>query len=247
MTPNKDSLGDRMKEQYENRTRYMLPRRTYTVIRVDGKAFHTYTRRMKRPYDMDFMDAMDNVGIFLMNELQGAQFAYLQSDECSVLLTDFSKPETCAAFDGNLQKLCSVSASLATMAFNKMATLYPEWTTSALFDSRVFVIPDPVEVENYFIWRQKDAERNSVQMLAQHYASQKQLHGKGIPEQHDIIHANGDNWNNHPIGFKRGRAVVYEDMVTKVVEPPIFTQAREWIVSKVPRQWQDGHVERVNE
>lgn len=243
----KDSLGDRMKEQYENRTRYMLPRRTYTIIRVDGKAFHNYTRNMERPYDTKFMKCMDEAAVCLCEELQGSQFSYVQSDEISVLLTDFAKPETSAAFDGNLQKLCSVAASMVTCGFNAAAGLY-EFSPTAVFDARVFTIPDPVEVENYFIWRQKDAERNSVQMLAQHYASHKQLFGKSIPEQQDIIHAAGDNWNNHPAGFKRGRVVIYAENVVegcrpgwKIEEPPIFTQDRAWLSSKVPRQWaEDG-------
>lgn len=251
-----DSLGDRMKDQYENRTRYMLPRRTYTIIRVDGKAFHTYARKMKRPYDTDFMDCMDAAAIALCDEFQGARLAFVQSDEISVLLADFDKPETCAAFDGNLQKLCSVSAATASVAFNAMAVNqrsaivrdYPlTINISAAFDSRVFTIPDPVEIENYFIWRQKDAERNSVQMLAQHYASAKQLHGQGKADQHEIIHAHGDNWNDHPARFKRGRCIVYEiykfnegtaDEAIRsrwvVVDAPIFVQDRDFLKSRIP-------------
>lgn len=228
-----DTLGDRMKHQYEDRYRFFLPRRTYTIIRVDGKAFHTLTAVCKRPYDTDFMAVMDKTAVSLMNELQGSKLGFVQSDEISILLTDFDKIETCAAFDGNLQKLCSVSASVATASFNWNSTCdgSAKWGWG-LFDSRVFIIPDPVEVENYFIWRQKDAERNSVMMLAQHYASHKQLHGKSRPEQLDIIHNAGDNWNQHPAGFKRGRVVTHSDGVAGA---PIFTEERSWLTERIPR------------
>jgi tRNA(His) 5'-end guanylyltransferase len=179
----------RMKGQYEDRYRFMLVRRTYTIIRVDGRAFHTWTRGMERPYSIPLMVAMDNVALALCAEVSGAQLAYVQSDEISILLTDFAKIDTHAWFDNNLQKLCSISASIATAAFNK------QWTDKkqAHFDSRVFQIPDPVEVENYFVARQKDATRNSVSMLAQHYCSAKELHGVSVEKMHDKIHEHGDN------------------------------------------------------
>ena len=128
------------------------------------------------------------------------ELAFVQSDEVSVLLTDFRKIETEAWFDGNLQKIGSVCALTATAAFNQKAVeLGMPKKPNAIFDARVFVIPDPVEVVNYFIWRQKDAERNSVSMLAQGYASPKQLHGKDRTAQHDIIHESGDNWKRSPV------------------------------------------------
>lgn len=233
----KDSLGSRMKEQYENRFRFMVPRRTYTIIRVDGKAFHTLTAKCKRPYDTDFMAVMDKTTVSLMNELQGSKLGFVQSDEISILLTDFDKPETCAAFDGNLQKLCSVSAAIATASFNRNSTCDgpPNWGWG-LFDSRVFIIPDPVEVENYFIWRQKDSERNSVVMLAQHYASHRELLGKSRTEQMDIIYNAGDNWNHHPAGFKRGRVVVNGHLL----DAPIFTDDRPVLSAWIPRQWAES-------
>ena len=190
-----DLLGDRMKRQYEDRTRMSLPRRTYTIIRLDGKAFHSVTRNMRKPYDDIMMAVMDNTGQALCEEIQGAEFAYVQSDEISLLLTDFAKQDTCAWFDGNVQKIVSVSASLATAAFNREMDNYGvDITPAALFDSRCFTIPDPVEVENYFIWRQKDWERNSVQMLAQTMFSQKQLDGVKREEQYQMCLAKGSDW-----------------------------------------------------
>ncbi len=147
----KDSLGDRIKADYENRTRFFLPRRTYTLLRVDGKSFHTYTRDCERPYDQALMDDMDTAALALCVSIEGAQFAFVQSDEISVLLTDFGSPQTQAWFDGSVQKLASVSASLATAHFNAArARRSPAaWDNPACFDSRAFTIPDSVEVENY--------------------------------------------------------------------------------------------------
>lgn len=228
-----DTLGARMKRQYEDITRIFLPRRTYTIVRVDGKAFHSYTRNLERPYDKGFMAVMDWTANALCREMQGSEFAYVQSDEISVLLTDFAKPDTSAWFDGNLQKIVSVAAAVATGEFNAKQ---PWGKDGALFDARAFTIPDYIEVENYFIWRQKDAERNSIQMLAQSYASHKQLLGKNIHEQQDIIHEHGDNWNDHPVGFKRGRVAT---RTTTDLEPPIFTQDREYLRKMIPRHWQE--------
>ncbi len=143
-----DSLGDRMKNQYEDRTRWMLPRRTWTIIRCDGKAFYSFTRGCMKPFDPALNYAMVEGTLRLVREAQGAKFAYLQSDEISVVLTDFDRIETQAWFDGNAQKMVSVAASLVTAGFN---LVYGE--PSATFDARVFTIPDPVEVENYFYMR----------------------------------------------------------------------------------------------
>lgn len=203
----KDKLASRMKSQYEMRTKTYLPRRTYTIVRLDGKSFHTFTKGMDRPFDLDFMDAMNETTKFLCQEIQGVSFGYTQSDEISLLLTDFAKEGTDAWFDGQVQKIVSVSASMATAQFN--ATINydkPDGERKmAFFDSRVFTIPDPTEVENYFIWRQKDAVRNSLQMHAQSLYSHKELNGKSQAEQHEMIHKAGENWDKLPDGFKRGR------------------------------------------
>src|ERR1035437_2071733 len=116
----RDDLGDRMKSQYEDRTRYMLPRRTYTIIRLDGKSFHTYTRGLDKPFDKTLSKDIDAAIIAMLPEIHGSVFAYTQSDEISILLTDFATPATSAWFDGNLQKVCSVAASIITAEFNRL-------------------------------------------------------------------------------------------------------------------------------
>jgi tRNA(His) guanylyltransferase len=261
----KDSLGDRMKSDYENRTRYVLPRRTYTLIRMDGKAFHTYTRSCERPYDLGLMADMDATAIALCEQIMGAQFAYVQSDEISILLTDFATPQTEAWFDGNVQKICSVSASIATAHFNKARLLRNValgMGKTAYFDSRVWTIPQPIEVYNYFLWRQQDASRNSVSMTARAYFSHAQCENKsGSVLQEMLFSQKGVNWNDLPVGFKRGRVILkipelsevrfvdkrlgteqittVERGVWKSVEPPLFSAidagGRDWLTAKIPQ------------
>ena len=228
----KDDLGTRMKTQYEQRTRTWLPRRTYTIIRLDGKAFHTFTRGMERPYDERFMNAMDHTAMHLCLDIQGAVMAYVQSDEISILLTDFDKITTDAWFDGQVQKMVSVAASIATGYFNQYINHDVQRMDHkmAFFDARIFTIPDPVEVENYFVWRQKDAVRNSLAMHAQSLFSHKALHGKSQADMHEMIHGAGENWNDLPDGFKRGRTI------TRLgdVKTPDFLKQRELFKVLIP-------------
>jgi len=260
----KDDLGTRMKENYEHRTRIELPRRTNTIIRLDGKAFHSFTKNCERPFDAGFAGIMDKTAKVLCEMVQGCVLAYVQSDEISLLLQDFKKIKTDAWFDGNVQKMASISASIATAAFNTETTKLmvegvmlhnanPKFPENALFDSRVFTIPELGEVVNYFIWRQQDCTRNSITMAAQSQFSHKALHGKNGSEKQDMLHEKGINWNDYPVGFKRGRAVVYfkgeiiecdqqnfgvgdEAYINRgwqIIDPPIFTQDRDFIKKAV--------------
>lgn len=270
----KDPLGERMKGQYEVRSRQLLPRRTYTIIRLDGKAFHTYTRGLKKPFDKDLINDMDNVVVKILPEIQGAQFAYVQSDEISILLTDFAKENTDAWFDGNVQKMVSVSASLMTAEFNKLRILrklqnhkrgsgihcdkffYERFYSSeiediniATFDSRVFTIPDRIEVMNYFIWRNNDASRNSISMVAQSLYSHKELHGKSSSDKQEMIFKKGINWSEYDKSLKNGRLIVRELYISTenglvcggtertrwVVKPADkFTQTKSEILNMIP-------------
>jgi len=250
----KDSLGDRMKGFYESRTKTSLSRRQYTMIRIDGKAFHTYTRGLKRPFDDDLMEDMDNTAKYLCSKIQGAVCAFVQSDEISILLTDFAGLDTQAWFDYDVQKMTSISASYATFAFN-MARLKRKLSASALefdvkdlnikeahFDSRVFQLPIKYEVENYFIWRQQDTTRNSISSVAQSLYSQKELHGKNTNQMQEMIFQKGINWNDYAARYKRGRMIVKkireENNTTRsywvMEEPPIFTQERKYISNIIP-------------
>lgn len=205
------TLGTRMKE-YEAATRAVLPRRTYTIIRVDGRAFHSYLRGAVKPYDIDFMADMDAVAMALCQEISGAVFAYTQSDEISVLLTDFATPNTQPWFGGVVNKMVSISAALATAVLNDRATVTHDGGRALpLFDSRVFTIPDPIEVANYFIWRQRDCVRNSITMAAQAKFSHKRLHGVNTNQMQELLFTEHNiNWNDYADGCKRGRVVVQD-------------------------------------
>lgn len=202
--PGKDALGTRMKNQYEFRARHYLPRRSYTIVRLDGRAFHSYTRGLARPFDQQFMDDMAATAVHLCSDMAGTQFAYTQSDEISLLLTDFATIRTEAWFDGNIQKIVSIAAAIATGVFNRLRPSRP----LAGFDARCFTIPDPTEVANYFVWRQKDCTRNSISMAAQAHFSAKQLHGKSCDQMQEMLWAEaGVNWSEYPDRFKNGTIV----------------------------------------
>lgn len=197
-----DALGDRMK-RYEASTKVLLPRRTYTILRLDGVAFHTYTRGMRRPYDNRLMTAMQETLRSLCEKISGTVLGYQQSDEITLVVQDFAKPTTEAWYGSSLQKIASVSAAIATRDFNRVGSeigLPP----TALFDSRVFTIPDPVEVANNLIWRQQDAIRNSISMCAQAQFSHTVLQGKGTNDMLDMLHENGTPWQAENPGFKNG-------------------------------------------
>lgn len=204
---NKDSIGNRMKENYENRYRFFLTRRTPVIIRLDGRAFHTLTRGLQKPFDEKFSNTITETAKYLCSEIQGAKCAYAQSDEISILLTDYDQLTTDAWFDYNVQKMTSISSGLASAYFTK------QWCSNggcAVFDSRVFNIPME-EVCNYFIWRQMDWIRNSVQMLAQSNFSHKQLHGKNQPAMHEMLHEKGVNWADLELRWKNGMFVFKGD------------------------------------
>lgn len=228
-----DELGDRMKRQYEDRFRSLLPRRTYVIMRLDGRAFHTYTQRAQKPFDAALKEGLADAALQLCREADGAQFAYLQSDEISLVLTDFATTDTQSWFDGNVQKIVSVGASSFTAYFAESNFAKANGVPS--FDARVFVIPDPVEVENYFIWRQKDWLRNSVQMLARHHFSHKDLFGKSKSDMHEMLHAIGVNWSALCGWEKNGHIVFRAADGWASNAAPIFTREREWFAAHLPR------------
>lgn len=229
----KDALGDRMKRYYEDSLRVTLPRRAYVVLRIDGRAFHTFTRKLARPYDQPLADSLDEAARALCAEIEGCRFAYGQSDEYSFLLTDFDSEHAKMWFDGNVQKMVSVSASIFTAAF---ARAYPATPGRlAVFDSRVLLIPQRAEVEKYFVWRQLDASANSLNVLASAHYSHAELAGKSETEKHDLLHAKGLNWAKCAADFKRGRVVRREgrDWIVDR-EIPIFTRDQQYLRTLIP-------------
>lgn len=273
----KDSLGDRMKNNYESVTKTRLVRRMPVAIRVDGKAFHTFTRGFNKPYDTVFSDAMCKTMKSLCGEIQGCVFGYTQSDEITLVLVDYKELDTVAWFDGEVQKMCSVSAALASVWFarhfaesvdrfvfavddcaaellrdyygvdpdneselERLVDTYRKAIESvAVFDSRVFNVPKE-EVANMLIWRQKDATRNSIEMLGQHHIGHKRMNKVNCSGVQDMLMEEfGINWNDVEARFKRGACCIRKDPDPEKgerhphwgidFEPPVFTKDRDYI------------------
>ncbi len=218
----KTSLANRMKEYYENIPKIKLIRRTPVIIRLDGRSFHTFTKGFNKPFDDVLIKTMQETMKYLCENIQNCVFGYTQSDEISLALVDYKNLNSSAWFDYEVQKICSISASMTTMIFNKLFEknlrnwnidsykMYSIYTKAsikgAMFDSRCFNIPKE-EVTNYFYWRQLDATRNSIQMLGQSQFSHKELQNKSCNMIQDMLLTKKDiNWNNLPIYKKRGSA-----------------------------------------
>jgi tRNA(His) 5'-end guanylyltransferase len=265
----KTSLGDRMKNNYENINRFYLTRRMPIIIRTDMKAGHTFTKGMKKPFDDIFVKTMQETMKYLCENIQGCVLGYTQSDEISLVLVDYAELTTDAWFGNNLQKMCSVSASMATLAFNKAFTrniskqskrLYTEhleekdasyietleiaMNKGAMFDSRVFTIPKE-EVCNYMLWRQQDATRNSILSVGQANFSHKDLHGKSCNNIQDMLMTQkGINWNDYATTLKRGSCCIkVDDGLAQYDEAGNicgYTQRSQWIIdNEIPIFSQD--------
>lgn len=191
-----DEIGIRMKENYENPSKRFLPKKSNVIIRIDGKAFHTYTRGFQKPYDPVISYAMCNTMKELCSNIQGARFGYTQSDEITIVLHDKMSIKSDAWFGYNQSKMESISASIATFVFNQTIRDHiPDIERRALFDSRSFHIPLDYEVLNCLLWRQLDAARNSIQGYAQSMFSHKELMNKNIKEMQEMMfQKNGFNW-----------------------------------------------------
>ena len=259
----KDSLGDRMKGFYEDRYRIYLTRRMPVIIRIDGNAFHTFTRGLDRPFDKELMSIMQKTCLSLCQNIQGCVGGYVQSDEISLLLVDYNTIITDAWFDYNLQKITSLAAARATMTFNGLVgdlvthckelaeaydkSIYYEtadkywqkynlWDIKqnrAMFDARAFNLPKE-EVCNYFIWRQQDATRNSINMVAQSLYSHKELQGKSCNEMQEMIFQKGTNWNDFSIPEKRGSFIRRHEETTGREDGSIIVRRPWYIDDEMP-------------
>lgn len=221
------NLDDRMKH-YESTVGSRLVLRCPAIVRCDGRAFHTFTKPFERPFDGLFRSLMVKTAQHLCEEISTARFAYGQSDEISILLIDYTRFETDQFFDGKVQKLASVIASEATVAFNEalwkvvnfpipafadMVEPLKKSLFKATFDARVFSVPER-DAGNYFIWRQQDAIRNSVQSLGQAHFSHKELQGKSAEEIKTMLIDKPQStdepwisWESQPAEFKYGFTV----------------------------------------
>lgn len=256
-TNGNNDLATRMK-RYEQSYDFRVPPRTYVIVRLDGHGFSKYTKKMNKPFDNVFSDAMDFTAAGLCERFT-PKFAYTQSDEISLILTDFENIEAQQIFDGKVQKICSLTAGVATARFNKylMAKTVLNGKlmlfesdimdfNMAEFDSRVYIIPDFREVYNYLVWRQQDCTRNSISMAAQSVYSHKDLEKKSSEMKQEMLFKKGINWNDYKTKYKRGTIIrkdVYEkDTPSGIVlrskwssvETPVFTQDKQFLYDMIP-------------
>jgi tRNA(His) 5'-end guanylyltransferase len=250
MSDKNDSLGDRMKA-YEDLARFKLMPRMPAIVRVDGHTFHSMVKRWNcvKPFDPELMNAMHQTALALCEAIQGAVFAYTQSDEISVGFIDYQNRDSSAWFDKTVQKMATIAASVATKAFNFHYMMRGNVDVSCVqlkdmaeFDARVWVLP-PAEVVNYFIWRQQDATRNSISMAARAVMSHKECNGLNCNQlQEAMFQKTHFNWNSYPVACKRGVCLYRKQTVGEhdgqpVVrnpwfidtECPVFTQDRAYV------------------
>ncbi|MBR6022454.1 MAG: hypothetical protein IK066_08565 [Kiritimatiellae bacterium] len=242
----KQTLGEYLKRQ-EACWDARLPLRTPYVVRLDGRGFHRWTRKTgcERPFDHRLGALMARTLQAVCEEMGVAVFGYTQSDEMSVLVRgDLGEPGTLEWFDGRVEKICSLAASFATRAFNEWNDFPKRFP--AYFDARVVALPAE-SLPAYFIWRQNDAVKNSLSMLAQSLYSPAELHGKRRADLHELCFRKGVNWGTLPIPDRRGRAV-YRVAVEKTgrdgkkvvrhafrvdEEIPVFAEAPEWLEARM--------------
>lgn len=259
--PVHDDLGTRMKTFYEMIPKTKLMRRIPVIIRVDGKAFHTFTRNFQKPFDDVLIESMQETMKYLCENIQGCVLGYTQSDEITLVLIDYKRLNSSAWFDYEIQKLCSIAASMTTMAFNKFFFEnskrymdkygYPKETMikygdqilayvkavnrGAMFDARCFNIPKE-EVTNLIYWRQLDASRNSIQMVGQANFSHKELQNKSCNDIQDMLMTQKSiNWNDLPIYQKRGSCCVRNKIVIESDGVMATAQLRD--TSKSENEW----------
>ena len=248
--PINDDLGQRMKLYYEGASKTRLLRRTPVAIRIDGKAFHTFTKGFEKPFDMVLVKSMQETMLELCKNIQGCVFGYTQSDEITLILVDYQKLDTAAWFDYEVQKITSISASMATLYFNKFfdknyldeITVTGEMSPYALahdiarrkgamFDSRCFNIPKE-EVGNLIYWRQIDATRNSIQMVGQANFSHKKLQHKTCKDiQNMLLTQKNINWNKFPVDLKRG-SCCFKAIWEPGKKYPIIHEKKRWVLDK---------------
>jgi tRNA(His) 5'-end guanylyltransferase len=245
-----DMLGDRMKA-YEAVTQNYLMKKTPVIIRLDGRAFHTFTKQITSqndesmlvsPFSVKLHRVMVQTVIDLMGSIQNAKFGYTQSDEITIVLVDYNDIKTEQWFNGNIQKIVSSSAADATKFFNINFAEEFSYTSianaTAVFDSRVFNVPSHTEIENNIIWRQNDASRNSISMYSRHFFSQKELHKKSCNDMKEMLYGINKRWEDLPTWMRRGTAALHKQYqpITPDFEMPILTQDKTYLDFLIPIQ-----------
>lgn len=236
-----DTLENRML-YYRGLTDYKLIPKSYVILMLDGRSFSKFCKKFNKPYDVDFIGMMNETAKHLCKNIEGCKFAYTQSDEISLVLTDFDTPLTESWFGYRLTKVLSIAASIATSKFNQLMVLRALETPCspndmkdiikdiklAEFDCKAWNVPTYNDVFAWFLYRQIDCVRNSKQMLAQTFFSQKELNGlhtdECIKKVKDELNVGWDDFNE---GMKYGR-FVYKKQVFKATEEGTRYCRNEW-------------------
>lgn len=265
-------LAKRMKK-YEAVPKNVLMRRTPVIMRIDGRAFHTFTRGFVKPFDELLVQVMQDTMKYLCENIQGCVLGYTESDEITLVLTDYRKLNSDAWFDYEVQKMCSIAASMATMEFNRQlrwqSELYEANATGrpeeqrrvkvyadavekgAMFDCRVFNVPKE-EVTNNLYWRQLDAGRNSVQMLGQEYFRHKELQYKSSRQIRDMLFSQGIDWTDLPTHLRRGSCCIktaYDPNAmpwTGKIQSTQPVEREHWVIDKEIPVFKDAGRDYVN-
>lgn len=228
----KDELGDRIKAFESLSTQRRAFKGQPIIVRLDGKAFHTFTKGVNKPYDEGLTRMMVETTKHLVKTYH-ANLGYTQSDEITLMFYVESHSQSDYIFGGRFQKLESLLAASASVYFNKLIPVYlpSKMNASPVFDARAFVVPTMADAYDCFLWRQLDATKNAVSMAAHTYFSHKSLQGKHSKEMQEMLFSqNGINFNDYPFFFKRG---TFAQRVSKEVT---LTEEQ---LAKIPEQYRD--------
>ena len=259
-------LGNRMKNYYEQVSKTKLMRKCPVAIRIDGCHFRTFTKNLNKPFDDIVIKTLQSTMKYLCANIQGCILGYTQSDEITLILTDYKNIDSDAWFDYEVEKLCSVSASMATLAFNQFfkenVTLYKLKVSlykfkaydgiskykdditekyiknldkaienGAIFDARCFNVPKE-EVTNLLYWRQKDAIRNSIQMVGQANFSQEELNHKSLEDIKHMLCDKNIVWDVFPKAKRFGSCCIKKETVIENNNPnePDIYKRNKWVI-----------------
>lgn len=248
-----NDLAKRMKE-YEKTNRHYLKAKMPVILRLDMRAGHSFCKGFKRPFDEIFIKSMQETAKYLCENISGCKLSYQQSDEITLVLVDYEKVETQPWFDYRTDKLCSIAASMATLAFNKyfwknteayidehyddqyeakyINTLEKSIEKGAMFDCRCFNIPKE-EVTNCIYWRQLDATRNSVQMVGQANFSHKELQHKTCKMIKDMLMTQkGINWDDLPTYQKFGSCCIKDNTTITCASTDDNGEVKTWATQR---------------
>lgn len=207
---------------YRGLSDYKLMPNSYVLVMLDGRSFsHLVKNKFQKPFDDDFIQMMNETATYVCKNVQGCKFAYVQSDEISLVLTDFDTPTTDAFFGNRLCKMQSIIASLATAKFNQLMIKHRmengmginpgdviDNTPLCQFDCKCWNVPSFNDVFAWFLYRQIDCVKNSKQQTAQTYLPHNTLVGKNTDQQIELLkNEKGIDWNSFTDNKKYGRFI----------------------------------------